>query len=348
MNNPTYKNVHNRFKWNGLHLDALDLSQNAIDFIRDGNDYEKDLGEFILEWFDEKSFIEVTTSGTTGTPKQMQINKQAMVNSALATGDFFDITVGDTALHCLPVKYIAGKMMFVRGLILGLEMDFVPPSSTPLDNNIKEYDFAAMLPLQVQNSLPELENIKKVIIGGAKINETLRNELLKLDTLVYETYGMTETITHMAAKKIEDKAFLVLPDVKISQDERGCLVISASRISEEKIITNDLVELVSENHFLLLGRIDNVINSGGVKLIPEHIEEKLSGNILQRFFAIGIPDETLGEKLILVVEGEAETIDSTILEVLDKYEKPKEIRYVPKFKETASGKVMRKETLKLS
>lgn len=348
MNNPTYKNVHNRFKWNGLHLDASDLSQNAIDFIRDGNDYEKDLGEFILEWFDEKPFIEVSTSGTTGTPKLMQISKQAMVNSALATGDFFDIKVGDTALHCLPVKYIAGKMMFVRGLILGLEMDFVPPSSTPLENNSKEYEFAAMVPLQVQNSLAELEKIKKVIIGGVKINETLRNELLKLDTLIYETYGMTETITHIAAKKIEDKAFLVLPDVKISQDERECLVIDAPRISEEKIITNDLVELVSENQFLLLGRIDNVINSGGVKLIPEQIEEKLSGEILERFFTIGIPDETLGEKLILVIESEAEIFNSAILDALEKYERPKEIRFVPKFKETESGKVLRKETLQLT
>lgn len=348
MNNPTYKNVHNRFKWNGVHLDAADLCQNAIDFIRDGNDYEKDFGEFLLEWFDEKTFVEVTTSGTTGTPKQMQINKQAMVNSALATGDFFDIKVGDTALHCLPVKYIAGKMMFVRGIILGLEMDFVPPTSTPLDNNEKEYDFAAMIPLQVQNSLSELEKIKKVIIGGAKINETLRNELLKLDTLVYETYGMTETITHIAAKKIEDKAFSVLPDVKISQDARECLVINAPRISDELIITNDLVELVSENQFLLLGRIDNVINSGGIKLIPEQIEAKLSGEILERFFTIGIPDETLGEKLILVVEGETATFDSAILDVLDKYEKPKEIRFVPKFKETESGKVLRKETLELT
>lgn len=348
MNNPTYKNVHNRFKWNGLHLDALDLTQNAVDFIRDGSDYEKDLGEFILEWFDEKPFIEVTTSGTTGTPKLIQINKQAMVNSALATGDFFDINVGDAALHCLPVKYIAGKMMFVRGLILGLEMDFVPPSSTPLDNNIKEYDFAAMLPIQVQNSLPELEKIKKIIIGGAKINETVRNELLKLDTLVYETYGMTETITHIAAKKIEDKAFSVLPNVKISLDERACLMIDAPRISGELIITNDLVELVSENQFLLLGRIDNVINSGGIKLIPEQIEEKLSGEILERFFTIGIPDETLGEKLILVVESEEATLDSATLDVLEKYERPKEIRFVSKFKETESGKVLRKETLKLS
>lgn len=345
MNNPSYQNVHNRFKWNGLHLNNEDLCRNAISYIKEGADFEKDTGTFLLDWFDQKSYIELTTSGTTGTPKCIRINKQAMVNSALATGDFFDLKIGDKALHCLSTKYIAGKMMLVRGLILGLEMDFVAPSSNPLLNNEKNYDFVAMVPLQVQNSISELQKVKKVIIGGAKIDESLRIELLKLPIQVYETYGMTETITHIAAKKIEEQAFSVLPNVKIAQDERQCLVIDAPRISEEKVITNDLVELVSETQFILLGRIDNVINSGGIKLIPEQIEEKLSDKITSRFFVAGIPDELLGEKLILVVESEKQVFDETVFKTLDKYEKPKEIRFVSKFKETESGKVMRKETV---
>jgi O-succinylbenzoic acid--CoA ligase len=347
MNNPTYQQVHNRFKWNGLHFGKDDLCNIATSLIKEGSDFEKDTGKFLLDWFDEKAFVELTTSGTTGVPKRIRIQKQAMVNSALATGDFFDLKVGDKALHCLSTKYIAGKMMLVRGLILGLEMDFVAPGSSPLENNKTNYDFAAMVPLQVQNSILELKKVKKVIIGGAKINESLKTELLKLPTRVYETYGMTETITHIAAKKIGEKAFSVLPNVKILQDERQCLVIDAPRISEEKVVTNDVVELVSENQFVFLGRIDNVVNSGGVKLIPEQIEEKLSGKINSRFFVTGIEDELLGEKLILVLESENQSFDKTIFEVLNKYEKPKEIRFISKFKETESGKVMRKETLNL-
>ncbi|HLF51413.1 AMP-binding protein [Flavobacterium sp.] len=345
MNNPIYYNVHNRFKWNGLHLSKEDLCYNASSLIKEGTDFEKDTGNFLLDWFDEKPFIELTTSGTTGAPKSIQIKKQAMVISALSTGDFFNLKIGDKALHCLSTKYIAGKMMLVRGLILGLEMDFVAPSSNPLLNNVTDYDFVAMVPLQVQNSISELKKVEKLIIGGAKINESLRIELSKLPTQVYETYGMTETITHIAAKKIGERAFSILPNVTISQDERQCLVIDAPRISNEKVVTNDLVELVSKNQFVLLGRIDNVINSGGVKLIPEQIEEKLSGKILTRFFVTGIPDDALGEKLILVIESVKQAFDETIFKVLNKYEKPKEIRFVPKFKETESGKVMRKETI---
>src|SRR5690606_27110126 len=131
----------------------------------------------------------------------IRVEKQAMVNSALATGDFFGLQAGDKALHCLPTKYIAGKMMFVRGFILGLDMDFVAPSLNPLEKCEDFYDFAAMVPLQAQHALGSLDKIKKLIIGGVKINKKLEADLLKLPTSVFETYGMTETITHIAAKK---------------------------------------------------------------------------------------------------------------------------------------------------
>ena len=168
---------------------------------------------------------------------------------------------------------------------------------------------------------------------------------MKLPIQVFETYGMTETITHIAAKKAGEKAFMVLPNVTISYDDRNCLVIHATNISDEVIITNDLVELVDENHFVFLGRIDNVVNSGGIKLIPETIESKLSDKIQSRFFVAGANDEILGEKLILVVEAEKQMFDNSIFDVLDKYEKPKEIIFVKKFKETENGKVLRKESL---
>jgi O-succinylbenzoic acid--CoA ligase len=274
----------------------------------------------------------------------IRTSKQAMVESAIATGDFFDIHPGDKVLQCLPVKYIAGKLMFIRAFILGLDMDFVAPSSHPLEKNDTKYDFIAMVPLQAKNSLKELKNVKKLIIGGSMISKALETKLLKLPTKVYETYGMTETITHIAAKEIGKKAFTVLPNVTISYDDRNCLVIHAPRISNDIIVTNDLVELVNENQFVFIGRFDNIVNSGGIKLIPEQIEKKLAGKINARYFAIGKPDEQLGEKLILIIEGEKQTLDATVFDTLDKYEKPKEVLFAPKFIETENGKIRRKET----
>ncbi len=345
MNNQNYNTVHTNFKWNGISLDREKLLLVAYDLIKEGGDFDRITGEFLLEWFNKKSFITVTTSGTTGVPKKINLEKQAMVNSALATAEFFNLKAGNRVLNCLSTNYIAGKMMLIRSMILGFEMDFVTPISNPLKGNRHHYDFVAMVPMQVQNSILELSKVKKLIVGGAKINETLRNQLLELPTQIFETYGMTETITHIAVKKIGEKSFSVLPNIKIATDERGCLEIIASHISETKISTNDVVELLSENQFLLLGRIDNVINSGGVKLFPEQIEAKLSDKIKQRFFVIGIPDEKLGEQVLIVIEGKPTLFDDLIFENLDPYEKPKSIRFVTKFIETESGKVMRKETL---
>jgi len=344
MKEVTYKNVHNRFKLNGFHLDKNDLCRVSYCLIKEGDEFEKSIGDFLLDWFDNKEYIDLPTSGTTGTPKMVRIDKQKMVHSALATGDFFDLNPGDKALYCLPTKYIAGKMMLVRSFILGLDIDFVPPSSHPLAKNETKYDFVAMVPLQAQNSLAALKDVKKIIVGGAKMSPSLEKSLLKLKkTEVYETYGMTETITHIAAKKVGEKAFSILPNIKISQNDSNCLVIDAPKISNEQIVTNDLVEIINENQFVFLGRIDNIVNSGGIKLIPEQIEEKLANEIHARFFIAGMPDATLGEKLVLIIEGEEQKFDKTIFNSLDKYEKPKEVFYVTKFAETENGKVKRKE-----
>ena len=180
---------------------------------------------------------------------------------------------------------------------------------------------------------------------GVKLDSALEAKLLPLKTEIYETYGMTETITHIAAKRLGDSVFSILPNVKIDKDDRDCLVIHLASVSKEPIVTNDLVELVNENQFVFLGRIDNVVNSGGVKLIPEQIESKLIGKINSRFFVTGVPDTTLGEKLILVIEGEKQEFASDFFDVLGKYEKPKEIVFVPKFKENENGKLLRKPSL---
>jgi O-succinylbenzoic acid--CoA ligase len=317
----------------------------AYSFIKEGADFQKALGDFLIDWFDDKSYIEMNTSGTTGTPKLIRVEKAAMVSSALATGDFFDLNPGNKVLHCLPVDYVAGKMMFVRSFILGLDMDFVEPNSNPLEYNDVKYDFAAMVPLQAKNSLSKLTNIKKIIIGGVKIHKSLEQELVKLPNEIYETYGMTETITHIAAKRVGERAFTVLPNVTVSANENNCLVVHAKKINPEPIVTNDIVELVSDTQFVWLGRFDNVINSGGIKLIPEKIEEKLSTHIPRRYFVYGQADDVLGEKVVLYVEGEPIAIDEEVFSVLDKYEKPKNIVFIPKFTVTATGKIVRKESI---
>lgn len=342
----TYKNVHNRFKLNGVHFSKDDLCRIAFSYIKDGEDYQQPIGQFLLDWFDENDYVTVKTSGTTGKPKQIAIFKEAMVNSALATGDFFKLQPGDSALLCMSAQYIAGKMMLVRALILGLELDVVAPSSTPLKNCNKKYDFVAMVPMQVENSIACLHTVKTVIIGGAKLNFSLKEKLKTVSATVFETYGMTETITHIAAKSVHDDFFTVLPNVQIRQDERNCLVINAPKVSNTEIITNDIVEIVSNTTFKWLGRFDNVINSGGVKLFPEEIEEKLQNKIEQRFFITSKEDDILGQKVILIVESEEEIVfESSVFQDLKKFEQPKEIFFTPKFVETETNKINRIKTV---
>lgn len=342
----SYQAIHTGFIFNGKHYNTDGFCLFARQLANSDEEHERFLSEFILEWFDENDYVQVTTSGTTGAPKMIRLKKEAMVNSALATAAFFDLGTNCKALHCLPMQYIAGKMMLVRALVMGWNLDFIKPDSHPLDGISKNYDFTAMVPLQVENSLKKLHHIKKIIIGGAKLNSSLAEALKQIPTAVYETYGMTETITHIAAKKVRDVTFSVLPDIVISVDDRSCLVIDAPRLSDSKIVTNDVVKILEGNKFVWLGRFDNVINSGGVKLFPEKIEEKLSGKIPHRFFVIGKPDSVLGEKLILVIESAPYELEASVFEGLDKYEKPKEVVFVAEFSETETGKIKRGDSLK--
>ncbi len=355
MTNPTFDKVHLKFKLNGLYFSREELTEVAFSFVREGEPFEKSIGDFLMDWLNNKDHLFVRTSGSTGMPKMIKINKQHMVNSAIASGDFFNISVGDRALHCLPADYIAGKMMLIRAMILGLEIDLVAPTSNPLEEVRKEYDFSAMIPFQLKNSLSKINQIKNLIVGGAYVPKTLINAIQNVDSNIFETYGMTETVTHIAAKKlnnfekpshINQSNFKLLPNISIKKDNRDCLVINAPYLSEDTIVTNDIVDIISDAEFKWIGRHDNVINSGGVKLIPEHIESKLSGVIPNRFFVIGKEDESLGEKLVLVVEGESTQFSKVESEIkslpsLDLYEFPKEIVFVNKFKETENGKIIR-------
>lgn len=352
---PTCKHIHPKFKFNGIHYNFEDLQELAYSLVKEGKDFEKSIGNFLMDWLDHSDSLVVRTSGSTGIPKTIALKKEHMANSALATGSFFKMGPGTKALQCLSADYIAGKMMLVRALVLGWELDTVEPSSNPLQYITQHYNFAAMVPVQVQGSISNLKYIDTLIIGGAAVSPELKSNLDKVDTRLFETYGMTETITHIAVKEIakgpEDGNFMALPNVSLSKDHRGCLVIEAPKVSDAIIVTNDLVNLISSQEFRWLGRYDNIINSGGVKLIPEQLESKLSVLIKPRFFVTGIPDAILGQKLVLVVEGNMDgnqlLQEIKSLDTISKFEIPKEIFSVPKFEETGSGKVNRPETLKL-
>ena len=313
MNN-NYKVIHPQFRLNGIAFSFDDLIEVGYCLIKEGLPFEIAIGNFLIDWVNDDAFVYVKTSGSTGLPKQIKLEKQHMVNSAMATGSFFNLKSGDSALLCLPSEFIAGKMMLVRAMVLGLKLDYVAPNSKPLENNSKVYDFAAMIPLQLEKSIAHIESIKKLIVGGAKMSTDLIQKVQDKATAVFETYGMTETITHIAVKEIHNaqqiasETFKALPDVTFKTDQRNCLVIHAPSIANEKVITNDLVNLISSTEFEWLGRFDSIINSGGIKLIPEKIEAKLAAIIKERFFVAGIPDEKLGEKLVLVIEGKPRKI----------------------------------------
>ncbi|WP_271406064.1 AMP-binding protein [Tenacibaculum soleae] len=347
---------HENFKLNGV---SFSSEEELIVFSRT---ISNSIANFLSDWFHQKDFVTVQTSGSTGKPKPIQLKKEFMKNSALATGTFFNLKENTTALLCLSTDYIAGKMMLVRALTLGWQLDVVKPESNPLKGVEKQYDFSAMVPLQLRSSLNELSKVDKLIVGGGVVTADLIAAIQNISTKVFATYGMTETITHIAVKKLNDlpliresrSLYKTLPNVLISQDNRNCLIIEAPKVTIEKIVTNDVVNIVSKTTFEWLGRIDNVINSGGIKLHPERIEEKLSEIIEQRFFVSGIKDEVLGEKLILIIEDVTSSgVESFLLSKikkessLSKFEIPKEVYFLPQFIETETKKIQRKKTLDL-
>lgn len=308
---------------------------------------------FVEEWLGPEPFIRVTTSGSTGAPKAIRLSKAAMHESAKATGTFLNVGEGARALLCLPVKYIAGKMMMVRAMVLGWDIYPAPPTSRPLQGLQVRFEVGAMTPMQLYNSLdsPTLP-IDKIMVGGAAVSSELKAKLQGLSTDIYETYGMTETVSHIAMRKLSpvgEPYFRCLPGISVCLDPRGCLVISAPRIAPESIVTNDLAHCIGTACFEWLGRYDNVVNSGGLKLIPEQIERALEGKILNPFFVAGKPDPILGEKLVLIVEGQAENFTEAhrmAISGLPKHERPKDIFFVGAFARTPTGKIDRQSTLK--
>ncbi len=346
---------HKDFKWNGR---SFSSHAEIIDFV---DENFPELNSFIHEWFGKNGEISMKTSGSTGKPKTITLKRVHMVNSAKATAAYFSLSNKSRVLLCLPLGYIAGRMMLVRAMVNGWELDVISPNSSPDIPKKIIYDFSAMIPLQVYKSLDQLENIHILIVGGGEISTTLSKKTDHLKTKIFATYGMTETITHVALSPVnkaagrnnEEMIFTALPGIHFSTDERGCLMITAPNISTSEVVTNDSVNLISNNSFRWLGRYDHVINSGGLKLLPELIEAKYKDLIDTDFFAFGMPDKVLGQKLVLLVEGkERSTLYKKILDfqkqhsqVVSKYEVPKKVMFVKNFIKTETGKVNRKRTI---
>jgi O-succinylbenzoic acid--CoA ligase len=328
--------------------------------------YEQKVIDFCQKWLTGQLEFVLKTSGSTGEPKPIFLNRNQMIASAKLTGKTFELKRGDSALVCLNVDYIAGMMMLVRGMVLGLKLIVVEPSSNPLELlEDKDFDFAAFVPLQLQTILDSRVNIRivngmrAVIVGGAAVNEVLEKKIQELTVPVFSTYGMTETVSHIAVRRMngvgKSDNFTVLEGVKVGLDERNCLNIIADASNNELIQTNDIVEMLGENTFKLMGRFDNIINSGGVKIQLEKVEKATENDIQmlnpKRYFAYGIPDEKLGQKLVLVLEkdfldqNEIDSFLKNIGSVLSKYEIPKEILFIEKFLETPTGKVDKRGTI---
>lgn len=320
---------------------------------------------FCCEWLNGKEIFEFNTSGSTGRPKKVVFQRKQLEASARQTEKALRLLPGYTALICLDTQFIAGAMMVVRCLVTGMNMIVRTPSSNPLAGVATHIDFAAFVPSQlvtiVEQGTNQLNKLRVVIIGGAPLQEEFIERLQDCSPAFYATYGMTETLTHIALQRLNghdrQDAFHLLPDVQASTDERGCLVVQAPHLGAQPIITNDMVTIVDKTKLRWLGRFDRVINSGGVKVHAEKVEKAAEHvfrelKIQKRFFVSGFPDEVLGERVVLVVESnpfkpEAEdSLRNAFNRYLGKFELPKSFVYVLPFAETSTQKIDRVETLR--
>jgi O-succinylbenzoic acid--CoA ligase len=344
----------NKLMINGQRFTFLELLTFSKDKIETANTppWETELYRFIINWLNDNEFIVQHSSGTTGKTKEIRLYKQSMITSAANTCSYFKLKKGQTALLCLPVTYIAGKMMVVRSIVGELNLQVVAPDSMPDFSSIPVVDFCAMVPLQVINLLNNRNAflpVKKLIIGGAAISPELENQLQQIPTAVYATYGMAETCSHIAIRRLNgpdrQEAYHALPGVTVTHDERGCLVIAATWLPAQ-INTNDLVTFTGTDAFTWLGRYDNLINSGGIKTVPEEVEAMIMACTTLECIVIGLPDDKLGQKLVFVFEQDKISGDLSLLRIrlenmLPHHVQPKNIVHVKQFPRNNAFKVDR-------
>jgi o-succinylbenzoate---CoA ligase len=342
-----------------------DILSDSVSF---GNEFEKTTCFFIRDWFRGNEDFEINTSGSTGMPKRIIIKKNQMIANASATARALLLKTTDHAMVCLDTKYIGGQMMLVRCFVTGMSIHAITPTANPLAsyNWGKNIHFVAFVPYQLSAILhskhsAELNSITNVIVGGAPITEQLIGQLQSCKCRAFATYGMTETISHIALRALngpeKSDYYKLLPGTSIEVDHRSCLIIKTAYLPE-KIITNDIVEIINSTSFKWLGRADNVINSGGVKVSPEQIEARIelvmkAVNLHLQYIVTSLRDQTLHEKIVVVIESEPidnqfkEALLREIAKVLERYEIPKDILTLTAFPRTRTGKTNRLEIKKL-
>ena len=332
------------------------------------NGYEAKVLNFVRQWLNGTQEFGLTTSGSTGTPTLIALRRRQLEASAQRTADFFGLGPGDRALVCLNCEYIGGMMMLVRGLERNLHLTIVEPHADPFAYvaEAAEFDFAAFVPLQLKAVLaaghaPRLNRMKTILVGGAPADASLQHELQPLTAPVYLTYGMTETCSHVALRRLNGPdattTFRVLTGIAAGQDERGCLTLRGDITDDQLIVTNDRVNLLDAHTFEWLGRADFVINSGGVKVPAEKVELVLDVALTEigesrRCFVAGQPDERLGQAVTAFIEGaplaaaREQALQILLGQRLSRYEQPRQLHYVPAFQTTATGKLDRPATLR--
>lgn len=320
------------------------------------------IDDFLREWNDDSATLLVHTSGSTGTPKPLWVEKRRMEASARMTCHFLGLTAGQTALLCLPLDYIAGKMMVVRALVAGLRLVSVEPCSHPLSQlplMQKPIDFAAMVPLQVGQSLQQdgerqrLRAVRHLIIGGGAIDDRLEVALRDFPNSVWSTYGMTETLSHIALRRVNGRErsdwYTPFEGIGLSLTADGCLVIDAPALHEGLLVTNDRAELRSDGCFRIIGRRDNVICSGGIKIQMEEVERLLHTHTDLPLMVTRAPHPLLGQQVVLLTEStEREMLRNLCLRCLPRYWQPRTILTVDRLPMTPTGKPARSEAERLA
>ena len=317
--------------------------------------WERELYTFLKEWFSTLDFIEAQTSGSTGIPQTIRLPKTTMQQSAGRTIEYFGLKAGNRILLSLPCRFIAGKMMVVRAIIGQMDLITVDPSSDFDLLTNETFDLGAMVPVQVFKLLEspsgkqKIENISNLLIGGSSIPANLETQISQLTNRVVSTYGMTETASHVAIRELSGEnrsdIYHCLKGISVTTGQNDCLQIHDFKLTE-LLQTKDIAELLSPISFRILGRVDDVIISGGIKYWPEKIEKRLISAVQGRFIISSLPDEKFGEKLVLVIEGkpaDINLINNKLTEILPSFERPRAIYFLEKFPETPNGKLKRNE-----
>ena len=306
-----------------------------------------DLNDFLAEWNDSNDYVSAHTSGSTGQPKHIRLLKSDMLTSAQATNEFFGIDHHSVLALPLSIDYIAGKMMVVRAIAANCQLVTIEPSN---DFDAQgNFDLFSIVPSQAECLLKHPEwanNIHNIIIGGAPLQQSYATQLCDMGYNAYCSYGMTETCSHVALAPIanEEKPYIALQGISFEVDSRECLVINAPQFSFQRLVTNDIVNLVDTRSFFWRGRFDNVINTGGIKIFPEELEREISQFVNLPFYIIGAADPKWGARIEMVAEGnkdDEEKIRETLRKHLNPVKIPKKIYIVDRLARTNTGKIKR-------